>query len=85
MHIQLRVVNWWIGTHRFVKALCFALLVEEGILMCLVDKEVKLKVAPRKLHTPRDGSPFTEGDRLIIRSAIGQRIATDNILPQHIP
>ena len=44
--VELCVMQWWIGTDRFVEALCFALLVEKGILVRLVDKEVKLKVAP---------------------------------------
>ncbi len=39
------VVDWRVRPHRFVEALCFALLVEEGILMRLVDKKVKLEVA----------------------------------------
>ena len=78
-------MQWWIGTYRFVEALCLALLIEEGILVCLVDKEVELEVAPRELHAPRNGCPFAEGDRLAVGSAICERIPTDYILPQHIP
>ena len=78
-------MQWWISTDRFVEALCLTMLVEEGILVRLVDKEVKLEVTPRELHAARDRRPFAEGDRLVIRSAIGERIATDDVLPQHIP
>ena len=42
--VELCVMQWWIGTDRFVEALCFAPLIEEGILVCLVDKEVELEV-----------------------------------------
>ena len=78
-------MQWWIGTDRLVEALRLALLVEKGVLVRLVDKEVKLEVAPRELHAARNGSPFTECDRPVVRSAIRQRIPAHNILPQHIP
>lgn len=73
-------MQWWIGTYRFVEALCLALLVEEGILVRLVNQKVELEVAPRELHAARDGRPFAERDRPVVRSAIGQRIATDDVL-----
>ena len=77
-------MQWWIGTDRFVEALCLALLVEEGILVCLVDKEIKLEVAPRELHAARYRCPFAESDGLVLGSAIGQRIAADDVLLQHV-
>ena len=52
--------------------------------MVFCDKEVKLEVAPRELHAARDGSPLAESDGLVLGSAIGQRIAADDILLQHI-
>lgn len=74
----------WIGTHRFVETLHFALFVEKTVLVVFCDKEVKLEVAPRELHAARDGSPLAESDGLILGSAIGQCIAADDILLQHI-
>ena len=74
----------WIGTHRFVETLHFALFVEKTVLVVFCDKEVKLEVAPRELHAARDGCPLAESDGLVLGSAIGQRIAADDILLQHI-
>ena len=67
----------------FVEVLCFALLVEEAVLVALRDEEVELEIAPRELHAAGDGCPLTESDRTVIERAISQRIATDNILLQH--
>ncbi len=77
-------MQWWIGTHWFVETLHFALFVEKAVLVVLCDKEIKLEVAPRELHTARDGCPFAEDDGLVLGSAIGQRIAADDILLQHV-
>ena len=77
-------MQWWIGTYRFVEALRLALLIEEGILVCLVDQEVKLKVAPRELHAARDRRPLAEGNRPVIRSAVGEGIPTDDVLLEHV-
>ena len=77
-------MQWWIGSHWFIKALCFALLVEEGILVRLVDQKVELEVAPRELHAARNGCPFAEGDGLAIGSALGEGVATVDVLLQHI-
>ena len=77
-------MQWWIGTHRFVETLHFALFVEKTVLVVFCDKEIKLEVAPRELHAARDGCPFAESDRLVLGSAIGQRIAADDILLQHV-
>ena len=52
--------------------------------MALCDKEIKLEVASRELHAARYGGPFAESDGLVLGSAIGQRIAADDILLQHI-
>ena len=77
-------MQWWIGTHRLVETLHFALLVEEAVLVALRDEKVKLEIAPRELHTARDGCPLAEDDGLILGCAIGQRIATDDVLFQHV-
>lgn len=52
--------------------------------MALGDKEIKLEVTPRELHTACDGCPLTEGDRLALGGAIGQRVAANDILLQHV-
>ena len=62
----------------------FALFVEKTVLMVFCDKEIKLEVAPRELHAARDGCPLAESDGLVLGSAIGQRIAADDILLQHV-
>ena len=77
-------MQWWIGTHRLVETLHFALFVEKAVLVVFCDKEVKLEVAPRELHAARDRCPLAESDGLVLGSAIGQRIAADDILLQHI-
>ena len=77
-------MQWWIGTHRLVETLHFALFVEEAVLVVFCDKEIKLEVAPRELHAARNGCPLTESDGLVLSSTIGQRIAADDILLQHI-
>ena len=77
-------MHWWIGTHRFVETLHFALFVEKAVLVALCDKEIKLEVAPRELHAARDGRPLAESDGLVLGSAVGQRIAAYDILLQHV-
>ena len=52
--------------------------------MCLVDQEVELEVTSRELHAARNGRPFAERDRLAVGSAIGEGIATDDVLLEHI-
>ena len=52
--------------------------------MVFCDKEIKLEVASRELHAARDGCPLAESDGLVLGSAIGQCIAADDILLQHI-
>ena len=64
-------MQWWICVHWFIEALRFALLIEEAVLVALCDKEIKLEVAPRELHTARDGRPLTEGDGLVLGGAVG--------------
>ena len=77
-------MQWWIGTHRLVETLHFALFVEKAVLVVFCDKEVKLEVAPRELHAARDRCPLAESDGLVLGSAIGQCVAADDILLQHI-
>ena len=73
-----------ISVYRFVKALRFALLVEEAVLVALGDEEVELEVATGELHTASDGCPFAEGDGLILGGAVGEGVAADDVLLEHI-
>ena len=73
-----------IVAHWFIETLRLALLVEKAVLVTLRDEEIKLEIASRELHTARYGCPFTEDNGLVLSSAIGQRIAADDILLQHI-
>ena len=82
--VKLCVMQRGIGAHGFIETLRLALLVEKAVLVALRDKEVKLEVAPRDLHTARYGCPFAEDDGLVLGSAIGQCIAADDILLQHV-
>ena len=77
-------MQWWISAYRFVEALRLTLLVEEAILVALCDKEIKLEIASRKLHTASDRCPFAKADRLVFYGTISQRITADDILLQHI-
>ena len=77
-------MQWWKCTHGFVETLRLALFVEKTVLVVFCDKEIKLEVAPRELHAARDGCPLAESDGLVLGSAIGQRIAADDVLLQHI-
>ena len=77
-------MQWRIGAYWFVEALRLSFLVEETVLVALGDKEIKLEVTPRELHTAGDGCPLTEGDGFTLGSAIGQCITTDDILLQHV-
>ena len=77
-------MQWRIGAHRLIKALRFALLIKEAVLVALGDEKIKLEVAPRELHTASDRCPLAEGDRLALGSAIGQRIAANNVLLQYV-
>ena len=78
------IVNRWIGTDWLVETLHFALFVEEAVLVVLCDEEIKLEVAPRELHAARDGCPLAEDYGLVLSSAIGQCIAADDVLLQHV-
>ena len=77
-------MQWGIGAHGFVEALYFALFIEKAVLVALGDEEVELEVAPRELHVAGDGCPLAEGDRLVFCCAIGQRVAADDVLLQHV-
>lgn len=70
--------------YRFVKALRFALLVEEAVLVALGDEEVELEVAAGELHTAGDGCPLAEDDRFVLGGAVGQCITADDILLEHV-
>ncbi len=73
-----------IGAHWFIETLRLALLVEKAVLVTLRDEEIKLEIASRELHTARYGCPFAENNGLALGSAIGQCVAADDILLQHI-
>jgi len=77
-------MKWRIGAYWLIKALHLSLLIEEAVLMALCHKEVELEIATGKLHAARYRCPLAESDRLTLGGAICQRIATDNILLQHI-
>ena len=62
----------------------FALLVEEAVLVALGDEEVELEVAAGELHAAGDGGPLAESDGLVFGSAIGEGVATDDVLLEHI-
>ena len=72
-------MQWRIGAYWFVEALRLSFLVEEAVLVALGDKEIKLEVTAREILAACDGCPFAEGDGLALGSAIGQRIATDDL------
>ena len=73
-----------ISVYGFVEALHFALLVEEAVLVALGDEEVELEVAAGELHTARDGGPLAEGDGLVLGGAVGEGVAADDVLQEHI-
>ena len=77
-------MQWRISAHWLVKTLRFALLIEKAVLVVFCDKEIKLEVAPRELHTACDRCPLAESDRFTLGSAIGQRVAANDLLLQHV-
>ena len=77
-------MQWGISVYRFVEALHLALLVEEAVLVALGDEEVELEVAPGKLQAARDGCPLTEDDGLVLGGAVGEGVAADDVLPEHV-
>ena len=78
------VMQWGISARGFVKALRFALLVEEAVLVALGDEEVELEVAAGELHTAGDGGPLAEGDGRILGGAVGEGVAADDVLLEHV-
>ena len=82
--IKLGVMQRGISVYRFVEALHLALLVEEAVLVALGDEEVELEVAAGELHTARDGCPLAEGDGLVLGGAVGEGVAADDVLPEHV-
>ena len=84
LHEKLGVVNRRIGFYRLIETLYFALLVEETVLVALGDEEVELEVAAGELHTARDGGPLAEGDGLVLGGSVGEGVAADNVLLEHI-
>ena len=52
--------------------------------MALGDEEVELEVATGELHTAGDGCPFAEGDGLVLGGSVGEGVAADNVLLEHI-
>lgn len=73
-----------ISVYRFVEALYLALLVEEAVLVALGDEEVELEVAAGELHTAGDGGPLAENDGLVLGGAVGEGVAADDVLLEHI-
>ena len=73
-----------ISVYGFVEALHFALLVEEAVLVALGDEEIELEVAAGELHTARDGGPLAEDEGFILGGAVGEGVAADDVLPEHI-
>ncbi len=73
-----------ISVYRFVEALHLALLVEEAVLVALGDEEVELEVAAGELHTAGDGGPLAENDGLVLGGAVGEGVAADDVLLEHI-
>ena len=70
--------------YRFVKALRFALLVEEAVLVALGDEEVELEVAAGELHTAGDGCPLAKDDRFVLGGAVGEGVAADDVFSEHV-
>ena len=68
----------------FVEALHFALLVEEAVLVALGDEEIELEVAAGELHTAGDRGPLAEDDGLVLGGAVGEGVAADDVLLEHI-
>lgn len=73
-----------IGAHGFVETLGLALLVEKAVLVALGDEEVELEVAAGELHTAGDRGPLAEGDGLVLGGAVGEGVAADDVLLEHI-
>ena len=80
----MSVMNGREDFDRFVETLGFALLVEETVLVALGDKEVELEVATGELHTAGDGGPLAESDGFAFERAVGQRVAADDVLLEHV-
>ena len=73
-----------ISVYRFVKALRFALLVEEAVLVALRNEEVELEVAAGELHTTRNGCPLAESDGLVLGGSVGEGVAADDVFSEHV-
>ena len=82
--VKLGIIHRRIRPYRFIETLGLALLVEEAVLVALRNEEVELEVASRELHTARDGRPLAEGDRLVLGGAVGEGVAADDVLQEHI-
>ncbi len=52
--------------------------------MALGDEEVKLEIAAGELHTASDRGPLAEGDGLVLGGAVGEGVAADDVLPEHV-
>ena len=82
--VKLGIMHRWIRPYRFIETLGLALLVEEAVLVALGDEEVELEVATGKLHTAGDRRPLAEGDGLVLGGAVGEGVAADDVLLEHI-
>ena len=52
--------------------------------MALGDEEVELEVAPGELHAAGDGGPLAEDDGFVLGGAVGEGVAADDVLLEHI-
>ncbi len=82
--VKLSIMHRWIRPYRFIKTLGLALLIEEAVLVALGDEEVKLEIAAGELHSARDGSPLAEDDGFVLGGAVGEGVAADDVLLEHI-
>jgi len=52
--------------------------------VALGDEEVELEVATGELHAASDGCPLAEDDGLVLDGAVGEGVAADDVLLEHI-
>ncbi len=82
--VKLGIMHRWIRPYRFIETLGLALLVEEAVLVALGDEKVELEVAAGELQAAGDGGPLAEDDGLVLGGAVGEGVAADDVLPEHV-